>query len=70
MVKYAHTNLSQSLLHQGIGRTEQYIISEKKFLSQSLLHQGIGRTMPRFLASGGGPRLSPFFIRASAGLKR
>ena len=80
---------SQSLLHQGIGRTHagslpglshqvsvpsssghrpdvEMIRSVHDIPSQSLLHQGIGRTLvscPR----RGGLRLSPFFIRASAG---
>ena len=35
---------SQSLLHQGIGRTERVGDAPRRRKSQSLLHQGIGRT--------------------------
>ena len=40
---------SQSLLHQGIGRTGEDCGGEAAGMSQSLLHQGIGRTAPPFL---------------------
>ena len=40
-------NASQSLLHQGIGRTIEYAETPYNELSQSLLHQGIGRTFMR-----------------------
>ena len=38
---------SQSLLHQGIGRTPWPVTVTRAAMSQSLLHQGIGRTKVR-----------------------
>ena len=58
---------SQSLLHQGIGRTFALGAIVVLVLSQSLLHQGIGRTAHCCFVNPVPERLSPFFIRASAG---
>ena len=44
VVRTGHERLSQSLLHQGIGRTEAGLCAGAVVGSQSLLHQGIGRT--------------------------
>ena len=41
------TAASQSLLHQGIGRTWRAVDADTAHQSQSLLHQGIGRTGSR-----------------------
>ena len=63
----ARRHRSQSLLHQGIGRTHAPTSWPQQCnASQSLLHQGIGRTLciaDKEYCTG----LSPFFIRASAG---
>ena len=66
VTKSAIFRSSQSLLHQGIGRTMLPACLITFVRSQSLLHQGIGRTSHNCSAEEA-ESLSPFFIRASAG---